>query len=111
MNKPRIIRDYTKVSEEIKEQIKLVYPRGFKQHLISFSGQNGTKYTGLPLETEESFLIIKMSKVDAIAIVQKDDDFDDDGILKEEIKSDYEDKYEDVEYLSEHNENDDNDLG
>jgi len=35
-NKLRVIREFEKVGTDIKEQIKLVYPEGFSQHLIEF---------------------------------------------------------------------------
>ncbi len=110
MSKPRIIRDYHKLSEELQEQLKLVYPKGFDQHLISFNTQNGDKHLGLPFETEEYYYLVRMSKAKAIQIVEEDDDFDDDGNLIERIKENYEDKYDDLDYLSELNNNDDNDF-
>ena len=111
MSKPRIIRDYEKISDEIKEQLKLVYPKGYHQHLISYSNKDGLINLGLPFETEEAILIIKMSKVKAVQIVEDDEDFDQEGVLKQRKKNEYEDKYDDVEYLTELNDNDDNEFG
>jgi|AntAceMinimDraft_17_1070374.scaffolds.fasta_scaffold14521_4 hypothetical protein len=34
-NELRVIQDYEKLSIELKEQIKLVYPEGYNQYLIS----------------------------------------------------------------------------
>ena len=39
-NKQRVIQDFEKVSHDIQEQIKLVYPEGFSQHLISFKNKD-----------------------------------------------------------------------
>lgn len=111
MNKPRIIKDYDKLTSEVVEQIKLVYPRGFKRHLISFYNKEGERKMGLPFETEEYYYLVRMTAARAADIIEQDDDFDADGILKAKAKARYEDKYEDVDFLDEFNSNTDNDLG
>jgi hypothetical protein len=50
-----------------------------------------------------------MSFKRAIQIIEDDSDYDDDGILKDDIKEKYEEEHSDVEYLSE-NENYDDDF-
>lgn len=111
MTKPRIIKDYEKLSEEIVEQIKLVYPRGFRKHLIEFVNRDGEKRKGLPFETEEFYYLIRMSEEKAMAIIEDDSDYNADGVLKKSVKEEYEDKYDDEDFLNELNSNDDNDLG
>lgn len=111
MKKPRIIKDYEKLSEEVLEQIKLVYPKGFRKHLVSFVNHMGEKRMGLPFETETHYYLIRMTKDKASSIIEADQDYGDDGILKESAKEAYEDKYYDVDFLDELNANDDNDLG
>ena len=111
MSKPRIIKDYEKLSEEIVEQIKLVYPKGFRKHLISFVNRDGEKRMGLPFETEDHYYLIRMTKDKAVAIIEGDEDFDKDGILKASVKERFEEKYEDEDFLNELNSNYDNDLG
>ena len=103
-NKLRVIQDFEKVSTEIQEQIKLVYPNGFSQHLIEYTNKEGKIVFALPFETDEKIYMIRMSVKKAIQIIEDDDDYDSDGILKDEIKEKYEDEHSDVEYLSE-NEN------
>jgi len=51
MSKPRLITEYKKLELEIKEQVKLFYPRGFKRDLISFKNIKGKIVTALPFET------------------------------------------------------------
>ncbi|NQU35441.1 MAG: hypothetical protein HQ521_19620 [Bacteroidetes bacterium] len=104
VNKLRVIQDYDKLSEELKEQIKLVYPEGYSQHLIEFRNSKGELVSALPFETFEKIYMVRMSIRRAEQIVDNDDDFDDDGILREDVKEKYEDEYSDIEYLSE-NEN------
>jgi hypothetical protein len=111
MSKPKIIKDYEKLPEEVVEQIKLVYPLGFSQHLISFYNKDGEKKMGLPFETEDYYYLVRMTTAKARDIIENDDDYDDDGMLKKSVKRQYEDKYEDLDFLDDLNSNDDNDLG
>lgn len=99
--KVRVTQDYEKLSDELKEQLKLVYPKGYSRHLIEFSTKDGKKVSALRFETDEKVYLIRMSVKEAIKIVKADDDYDDDGFLKDEVKIDYEDKFADVEYLDE----------
>lgn len=101
LNKPRIIKDYIKLDKALQEQIKLVYADGFADHLIHFFDKDGIKVSALPFETENNYYMLRMTKNEATRIVSDDDDFDDDGLLKSEIKQDYEGKYADLEYITE----------
>ena len=109
MSKPRVIKDYDSLSEEVKEQIKLIYPRGFRRHLVSYVNKEGARKKGLPFETEEYYYLIRMTEEGAANIVREDDDFGEDGVLKEKVRNQYEDKYDDVDYLS-INANEDNEF-
>ena len=91
--KPRVIKDFDKIDESIQEQIKLEYPEGFYNHLISFTNKEGKKVSALPFETEEKYYLIRMTIQEAIDIIEDDEDYDDDGFLKEDVKLDFEDKY------------------
>ncbi len=109
MSKPRVIKDYDSLSEEVKEQIKLIYPRGFRKHLVGFVNRDGERKQGLPFETEEYYYLIRMTEERASSIIREDDDFGADGVLKAKVRNEYEDKYDDVDYLS-INANEDNDF-
>lgn len=111
MSKPKVIKDYEKLAEEVKEQIKLVYPMGYLKHLVTFTNRDGEKRKGLPFETEDYYYLIRMSEAKAEAIVEEDQDYDNDGNLKATAKSKYEDKYEDEDFLNDLNSNNDNELG
>ena len=108
-NKLRVIQDFEKVGKDIQEQIKLVYPEGFSQHLIEYKNKDNETVFALPFETDEKIYMIRMSYKRAIQIIEDDSDYDDDGMLKDEIKEKYEEEHSDVEYLSE-NENYDDDF-
>lgn len=101
-NKPRVIKDFEKLSKEIQEQIKLAYPNGFSESLISFTNKEGKYVTALPFETDEKYYMVKMTVYEAEQLVEEDDDFDEDGTLKAEVKEDYEDKYSDLSYMSDY---------
>jgi hypothetical protein len=108
--KPRVIKDYDKLPLEIQEQIKLEYPFGFSDNLIRFTNKEGLIVSALPFETEDKYYMVRMTVGEAIKIVEDDDDFDDDGILKEGIKEEYATKYGDeMEDLVEVAEEDDYD--
>lgn len=94
-SKPRVIKDYEKLDEAIKEQIKLVYPNGFSQHLITFTNKDGLLVSALPFETEDKYYLVRMTTQEAIDIISEDEDYDDEGVLKEESREAYEDKYSD----------------
>jgi hypothetical protein len=101
MSKLRIIKDYEKLSQDLKEQVKLVYPEGFSQHLIEFHNAKGEIVSALPFETDDKIYLLKMSVRTALQIIEDDDDYDDEGNLFEHVREKYEDEYADVNYLSE----------
>lgn len=99
--KPRVIKDYDALEQSIQEQIKLVYPYGFSQNLISYTNKEGKLVSALPFETDDKYYLVRMTLSEARTIIDEDDDFDDDGMLKDDAKETYEDKYSDLDYLAE----------
>lgn len=97
VNKPRIVKDYEKLDEEIKERIKLTYPLGFTRQLVKFKNAQGQEVSALPFETEDKYYLVRMTVSQAVDIIAFDDDYDDAGILKDEIRVAYSDKYDDVD--------------
>ncbi len=95
MNKPRVIKDFEKLDVDIQEQIKLQYPYGFDKHLISFKNMEGKFVSALPFETEDKYYLVRMTKAEAREIIEQDEDYGDDGVLKDEIREEYSDKYVD----------------
>ena len=91
MSKPRIVKDFDKIEEAVKQQIKLSYPEGFEDNLIKFQNKDGHTVSALPFETEEKYYLVRMTVSQAQAIIEDDDDYDDDGILRDEVKEEYED--------------------
>ncbi|MEQ8240973.1 MAG: hypothetical protein RIA69_17280 [Cyclobacteriaceae bacterium] len=101
-SKPRVIKDFVKIDAVIQEQIKLAYPYGFEDSLIHFYDKEGKKISALPFETEDKYYMVRMTKAQAQAIIEDDDDFDGDGNLKESVKDDYEDKYGDMDHMADY---------
>lgn len=94
MNKPRVVKDFDKLDVAIQEQIKLNYPDGFEQNLISYKNSEGKRISALPFETEEKYYLVRMTRAEALEIIEDDEDYDDEGRLIEEVRSAYEDKYD-----------------
>jgi hypothetical protein len=42
-SKPRVVKDYEKLETVIQEQIKLTYPYGFSEYLVSYVDREGKK--------------------------------------------------------------------
>lgn len=100
-DKPRLVTSFEKIDRSVQEQIKLEYPEGFSQHLISFMNKDGEKVSALRFETEDKIYLIKMSKIDAIQLIEDDDDYDEDGNLTDEAREEYEENQEDPEDFDE----------
>ncbi len=92
MSKPRIIKSFEKLEDELLANIKLKYPYGFEKKLIMIKNAQGKLFSVLPFETEEYYYLIKMSKKEAKQIVIDDSDFDNEGNLKEVAKLRLEDE-------------------
>lgn len=107
-DKPRIVKDFEKLDNEIQEQIKLTYPEGFYDNLISYYDKEGLRRSALPFETEDKYYLVRMSVAEAKQIVEDDDDYDKEGNLKSDVQEDYEEKYQE-ENSTEDNEDEDYD--
>ena len=95
MNKPRVIKDYEKLELQIQEQIKLEYPNGFEKNLITFKNIEGKFVSALPFETDDRYYLVRMTRAEAKEIIEEDEDYDQDGKLKEEVVDEYTEKYDD----------------
>ena len=97
MSKPRLVKDYDKLDESVKQQIKLHYPSGFEGNLVQFQNKEGKTVSALPFETEEVYYLIRMTVLEAQEIIEDDEDYDDDGFLKDDVREEYEEKFDDIE--------------
>lgn len=94
MSKPRLVKDYDKIDEAVIQQIKLKYPEGFEQHLVKFQNKEGKTVSALPFETDTVYYLIRMTVSEAQEIIEEDDDYDDDGLLRDDVREAYEDNLE-----------------
>lgn len=97
MSKPRVVKDFDALDVTIQEQIKLNYPYGFEDNLIRFVNKEGKNVSALPFETDEKYYLVRMTMEQAKEIIEEDDDYDDDGTLRDDIREEYEEKYDDEE--------------
>lgn len=95
MNKPRIVKDFEKLSEEVLAQIKLEYPFGFQHKLVRFKNREGKYVSGLPFETDDYYYLIRMTVVEAEQIIEDDDDYDTDGNLTDDARDRLEEQLND----------------
>ncbi|MDB2697751.1 hypothetical protein N9Y29_01105, partial [Crocinitomicaceae bacterium] len=79
------------------QQIKLHYPSGFEGNLVQFQNKEGKTVSALPFETEEVYYLIRMTVLEAQEIIEDDEDYDDDGFLKDDVREEYEEKFDDIE--------------
>ncbi len=96
MSKPRVITEFEKLEEELKQLIKLSHPYGFEKNLISFKNHKKHLISALPYETEDRHFLIKMTREKANAIIIADDDYNENGILKTVKKEEYEANYKNL---------------
>ena len=88
MAKKRIVIDYEKLPDETLNRIKLEYPDGYEDNLITFTNAHGIFISALPLELEDTYYLIRMTKNEAREIIKDDDDFGDDGMLRDDFEDD-----------------------
>jgi len=86
--KKRIVIDYEKLPDETINRIKLEYPDGYEDNLITFTNAEGRYISALPFETEEIYYLIRMTENEARQIVKDDEDFGDDGKLRDDFGDD-----------------------
>ena len=88
MSKKRIVKDYENLPEEIISRVKMEYPHGFANNLVSFTNKEGKKVSALPFETEEVYYLIRMTVNEARQIVNEDEDYDEEGNLRDDYSMD-----------------------
>lgn len=93
-NKPRVLRTFENLDVAIQEQIKLAHPYGFEDNLIKIQNKEGDWSSALPFETDDRHYLVKMTLAEAEQIVAEDDDYDGEGRLLDEIREEYEGKYD-----------------
>lgn len=93
-SKPKVVKTYDKLEDSIVEQLKLKYPYGFDKKLVLIPAAKGKLISALPFETEDKYYLIKMTREQAYKIVLNDEDYDDAGHLKIDVREVYQARHQ-----------------
>ncbi|GAB4488471.1 MAG: hypothetical protein OHK0019_04840 [Saprospiraceae bacterium] len=85
MAKKRVVKDYDALPEDIVRLVKMKYPTGYADHLLYYNDKEGKKVSALPFETDDTYYLIRMTVLEAKRLVKEDEDFDEDGVLREDF--------------------------
>jgi len=100
ITKPRVVKDYDKLPTDTQTQIKMQYPFGFADHLVTYTNSKGVIVSALPFEAEDFYYLVRMTREEAYEIIENDDDYDDDGTLREDFAMEgFESEEEDVDEI------------
>ncbi len=83
--KKRVVKDYDALPEDIVRLVKIKYPSGYADYLLSYTDKEGKKVSALPLETEDTYYLVRMTVMEAKRLVKEDEDYDDEGQLREDF--------------------------
>jgi hypothetical protein len=84
VGKKRIIKKLEQLSDELLDLIKKQYPEGYEDSLITFHTPKGEIEIGLPLETDDTYYLIKMPKN---SLPAEDDDYDNSDPLSDSFEN------------------------
>ncbi|MBK9507966.1 MAG: hypothetical protein IPO04_00140 [Cytophagaceae bacterium] len=100
ITKPKVIKDYDKLTEEMQEGIREFYPGGYADHLIRFTDREGKYVSALPFETEDKYYLIRMTNSEAIKLAKDEavNDEEEDS-TKDDEKDGYDDTYTDLDSM------------
>ncbi|MFY0625603.1 MAG: hypothetical protein JXR07_04880 [Reichenbachiella sp.] len=93
-SKPREFKEFDALDTSLQERVKLFYPEGFEQNLIRFTNPKGKYVSVLPFETEDKYYLIRMSMEEALEIIEEDDDYNEEGELRDYVMEEYQEKYD-----------------
>lgn len=85
MAKKRVVKDYDALTEDIIRLVKLKYPSGYAESLVTYTDKEGKKVSALPFESDDAYYLIRMTILEAKRLVKEDEDYDDEGHLRAEI--------------------------
>ncbi len=64
--KPRVVKNYEKLDEKLREAIAERYPNGYASEIQTFSIGGGKLMSALPFETDDFYYMIKFPAVENI---------------------------------------------
>ena len=77
-NKKNVIADYKNITQDLLQLLSAKYPDGFEGETIYFTNAKGERVEAVPLETEDTKYLVKISAqlVTKFEAFQDDDDDD-----------------------------------
>lgn len=96
-SKPRVIKNFEKLDEELRNQILAAFPNGFTSEIKTFDIGGGRFMSALPYETEEFSYLIKFPVKEDVDLETPDDGGDDEMHLEGADSSDDDDEDDDDE--------------
>jgi hypothetical protein len=82
MSKKRVIKDYEKLTQELKSLLNETYPGGIAESIKSFTDVQGKLFYAVPLETEDDYFLIRLPS--KMINVKEEDEEDDEKKSREE---------------------------
>jgi hypothetical protein len=67
-----VIKDYDKLDDEQKEQVRLYYPMGFNNALLEFTNSKRKKIIAIRYETAEIIFMLRLSKQMVNQIIEEE---------------------------------------
>lgn len=67
-----VIQDYDNLNDELKEQVKLVYPTGFSNSIIEITNSKRKTISAIRFETDEKIYMLRLSKEMVFQIMEED---------------------------------------
>lgn len=61
MEKRRVIVDYKSLPDNMLERLAVQYPEGFDEFIIKYTNSRGDRVSAIPVETEDTYYLVKMS--------------------------------------------------
>jgi hypothetical protein len=74
-SKLSVIKDYDTLNDELKKQVKLVYPKGFSNAIIEFTNNKKKKVSAIRWETSDKIYLLRLSNKMLTRILEDEFDF------------------------------------
>lgn len=107
MAKKRIVKNYDALPADIVELIKLKYPTGYAESLVTYTDQEGKRVSALPFEAEDAHYLIRMTIQEAKRLAKDEEDYEEDTVVAVAVRPEFADVEIDDPYDSGDDDDDD----
>lgn len=96
-NKKRVIVDYKNITQDLLQMLTDKYPYGFDDETIHFTNAKGERVEAVPLETEDTKYLVKVSTqlITKFEAFQDEEEDDDDNTEPDTKDADFDEGFED----------------